>query len=137
MKKSSIIGMIIIAIAIGVIVSTYADSSTYGSFSEAKETQKELHIVGKLNKSKEMVYNPQQDANYFSFYMIDNKGKECKVEFTGTKPQDFEKSEQIVLTGQMSGGSFQANKILMKCPSKYTQDKIEVTEFKANKQANI
>jgi cytochrome c-type biogenesis protein CcmE len=131
MKKSSIIGMIIIALAIGVIISTYADSSTYGSFTDAQETQKELHVVGKLQKSKEMVYNPEVDANYFSFYMIDNKGKECKVEFTGTKPQDFERSEQIVLTGQMYNGKFQANKILMKCPSKYKQDQIEVTEAKA------
>ena len=51
--------MIIIAIAIGVIISTYADSSTYGSFSDAQETQKELHVVGKLVKNKEMVYNPE------------------------------------------------------------------------------
>ena len=123
--------MIIIAIAIGVIISTYADSSTYGSFSDAQETQKELHVVGKLVKNKEMVYNPEVDANYFSFYMIDNQGKECKVEFTGTKPQDFERSEQIVLTGQMDNGKFQANKILMKCPSKYKQDQLEVTEVKA------
>ena len=131
MKKSSIIGMIIIAVAIGVIISTYADSSTYGSFTEAQESQKELHVVGKLVKDKDMVYNPQQDANYFSFYMKDNMGKECKVVFTGTKPTDFEKSEQIVLTGQMQDGSFHANKILMKCPSKYNQNQIEVTEIKA------
>ncbi len=39
--------------------------------------------------------------------------------------------EQIVLTGKMVNGSFQASKILMKCPSKYTQDKIEVTEVKS------
>lgn len=131
MKKSSIIGMIIIAVAIGVIISTYADSSTYGSFADAKETQKELHVVGVLNKSKEMVYNPQVDANYFSFYLKDNTGKECKVVFTGSKPQDFERSEQIVLTGQMQDGDFHAKKILMKCPSKYTKDKIEVSEVKA------
>lgn len=131
MKKSSIIGLIIIAVAIGVIISTYADSSTYGSFTDAQVTQRELHVVGKLNKDKEMFYNPQQDANYFSFYMKDNKGKECKVIFTGTKPTDFEKSEQIVLTGQMQDGSFHANKILMKCPSKYNQNKIEITEIKA------
>lgn len=131
MKKSSIIGMIIIAIAIGVIVSTYADSSTYGSFSEATSTKKELHVVGKLDKSKQMVYNPQQDANYFSFYVNDNKGKNCKVIFTGAKPQDFERSEQIVLTGEMAGDEFHASKILMKCPSKYTQDKIEVSEVKS------
>lgn len=127
--------MLIIAIAIGVIISTYADSSTYGSFAEAKEVQKELHVVGKLNKEKEMFYNPQKDANYFSFYMVDNKGTECKVIFNGTKPQDFERSEQIVLTGEMQNGNFYANKILMKCPSKYTQDKVEVTATKA--QPNI
>ncbi|MBC7914761.1 MAG: cytochrome c maturation protein CcmE [Pyrinomonadaceae bacterium] len=128
MKKSSIIGIIIIAIAIGAIISTYADSSTYGSFSDAQETSSELHVVGQLDKGKELIYNPKKDANYFSFYMKDNEGKECKVVFNGTKPQDFERSEQIVLTGKMVDGEFKASKILMKCPSKYNKDQIEVTE---------
>jgi len=131
MKKSSIAGIIIIALAIGAIISTYADSSTYGSFTDAKETTSELHVVGHLNKEKELVYNPQQDANYFAFYMKDNKGLECKVIFNGSKPQDFERSEQIVLTGKMAGNEFHASKILMKCPSKYTKDKVEVTEASA------
>lgn len=131
MKKSSIAGIIIIALAIGIIISTYADSSTYGSFTDAKETTSELHVVGHLNKEKELVYNPQQDANYFAFYMKDNKGLECKVIFNGSKPQDFERSEQIVLTGKMAGNEFHASKILMKCPSKYTKDKVEVTEASA------
>ena len=132
MKKSAIIGIIIIAVAIGVIISTYADSSTYASFAEAKETQTELHVVGQLEKNKAMIYNPQENANYFAFYMRDNKGTECKVVFNGTKPQDFEKSEQIVLTGKMQGDEFHASKILMKCPSKYNKDQVEV---KANAAA--
>ncbi|WP_411274483.1 cytochrome c maturation protein CcmE [Daejeonella sp.] len=131
MKKSSIAGMIIIAIAISVIISTYADSSTYGSFSDARETESELHVVGHLNKEKALFYNPIQDANYFSFYLKDNDGKECKVVFSGSKPQDFERSEQIVLTGKMIGNEFHASKILMKCPSKYTKDEVEVTEVTA------
>jgi len=131
MKKSSIAGIIIIALAIGIIISTYADSSTYGSFTDAKETESELHVVGQLNKEKELFYNPQQDANYFAFYMKDNKGLECKVVFNGSKPQDFERSEQIVLTGKMVGNEFHASKILMKCPSKYTKDEVEVTEVSA------
>lgn len=101
-----------------------------------KKTESELHIVGHLNKQKELFYDATKDANYFSFFMKDNKGEECKVVFTGTKPQDFERSEQIVLTGQMVGKDFHASKILMKCPSKYTQDKVEVTEVKA-KSATI
>jgi cytochrome c-type biogenesis protein CcmE len=137
MKKSSILGIIVIAIAIAVIISTYSNTSTYGSFKDAEATKDELHIVGHLNKDKQLYYEPTKDANYFSFYMRDNKGEECKVVFTGTKPQDFERSEQIVLTGQMRGKEFHASKILMKCPSKYTQDKLETTEVTSNKQANI
>lgn len=137
MKKSSILGIVVIAVAICIIISTYADTSTYGSFKEAKATQSELHVVGHLNKQKQLIYDAKKDANYFSFFMKDNKGEECKIVFTGTKPQDFERSEQIVLTGQMVGNEFHASKILTKCPSKYTQDKIEITEAKASKQASI
>jgi cytochrome c-type biogenesis protein CcmE len=136
MKKSSILGLVTIAIAIAVIITTYSSTSTYASFSEAKNNGGELHVIGHLDKQKELFYDAAKDANYFSFFAKDNKGQECKVIFTGTKPQDFERSEQIVLTGQMVGNEFHASKILMKCPSKYTQDKVEVTEFKA-KQATI
>jgi len=131
MKKSSILGLVVIAIAIATIIATYSSSSTYGSFGDAKKTTSELHVVGHLDKSKELYYDATKDANYFSFFVTDNKGEECKVIFTGTKPQDFEKSEQIVLTGRMTGNEFHASNILMKCPSKYTKDKIEVTEAKA------
>ena len=136
MKKSSIIGIIIIAIAIGVIISTYADSSTYGSFSEARESETELHVVGQLNKEKELIYDPQKDANYFAFFMKDKQGKECKVVFSGSKPQDFERSEEIVLTGKMVGDEFHASKILMKCPSKYTKDEVEVQEVQSTASVN-
>ena len=131
MKKTHLIGILVIAIAIAAIVSTFSDSSTYANFAESKETNKEIHVVGKLQKEKEMVYNPIQDANYFSFYVKDQQGEECKVIYAGTKPQDFEKSEQIVLIGKMKSDEFHASKILMKCPSKYNNDKVETKEFKA------
>ncbi|TSJ39485.1 cytochrome c maturation protein CcmE [Mucilaginibacter corticis] len=136
MKKSSIFGLVVIAIAIAVIISVYSNSSTYGSFKDAANTNSELHVVGHLNKDKKLVYDATKDANYFSFYMKDNNGEECKVVFTGSKPQDFERSEQIVLTGKMEGNEFHAMHILMKCPSKYTKDQVEITEAKA-KQASI
>ena len=131
MKKSSIFGLITIAIAIAVIISTYSSSSTYASFEEARGTNAELHVIGHLDKQKELYYDATRDANYFSFFVKDNKGQECKVIFTGTKPEDFERSEQIVLTGKMVNNEFHASKILMKCPSKYTQDKLETTEVSA------
>lgn len=38
------------------------------------------------------------------------------------KPQDFERSEQIVVTGSMKDNQFYADEILMKCPSKYKEE---------------
>ncbi len=133
MKKSSIIGLVIIAIAIAVIIGLYANTSTYGTFSDAKSASGELHVIGYLDKQKELYYDAAKDANYFSFFMKDKKGDECKVVFPGTKPQDFERSEQIVLVGEMRGSEFHASHIQMKCPSKYTQDKVEITEASAKK----
>ena len=63
MKKSSIIGIAVIAIAIAAIISTYADSSTYGNFNDASETQSELHVVGELNKNNDQIY--RQKNAYF------------------------------------------------------------------------
>lgn len=124
MKKTHIILIVIIAVAIGAILTTLNNTSTYASFAEATESpDNEFHIVGKLNKEKETVYNPKENANIFTFYMIDNKGLESKVVLHKNKPQDFERSEQIVLIGKMQGNEFHASEILMKCPSKYNDGK--------------
>lgn len=133
MKKTHIIGIVVIALAIGAILATVSDSSTYASFSEAvAHPNKEYHVVGKLNLEKEMEYNPEVSTNLFTFYMKDNEGTEHKVHFKGTKPQDFERSEQVVLVGKYNGQVFVADKILMKCPSKYNNGTPgQMTEVKA------
>jgi cytochrome c-type biogenesis protein CcmE len=58
--------------------------------------------------------------------LIDNAGIETKVTYNGSKPQDFERSEQIVITGKYQGNQFYADKILMKCPSKYNNGQTEI-----------
>ena len=71
MKKIHILGIIIIAIAIGAIFTTLNNTSTYASFAEAaSEPDSEFHVVGKLNKEKEAIYDPKVDANLFTFYMV-------------------------------------------------------------------
>jgi cytochrome c-type biogenesis protein CcmE len=120
MKKSHIIAIVLIAIAIAAIVSTLADSSTYASFQTATgNPASTYHVVGKLNKTKPQVYEPAKDADLFSFYLIDNEGTERQVLLHKAKPQDFEKSEQIVVVGKMNSEQFVASDVLMKCPSKY------------------
>ncbi|HIA37608.1 MAG TPA: cytochrome c maturation protein CcmE [Flavobacteriales bacterium] len=131
MKKSHLLVIIIIAVSIGVIISTLQDSSTYATFTKTSANPGvEYHVIGSLNKEKEMHYDPEENANLFTFYVVDKSGVESKVIFGGTKPQDFERSEQIVIQGKMENNVFLCNKILMKCPSKYNNGQEEV-EFSA------
>jgi cytochrome c-type biogenesis protein CcmE len=124
MKKSHIIGIILIAIAIGAIFASLSDASTYATFKQAGQNEgKEFHVVGKLDKSKEMVYAPEQDPNIFVFYMKDSDSTERKVTLHQGKPQDFEHTEQIVAIGKCVGNDFHASSVLMKCPSKYVDAK--------------
>jgi len=134
MKTSHIILIIIIAVAIGVIISTTGDASKYVSFKEAIDLAKDgdddkVHVVGKLKKAPDgtivgMFYNPLLDANRFEFILIDNNNKEYPVVYKNSKPQDFDKSEQVVVVGSVKGEVFLADEILMKCPSKYEEKEV-------------
>ena len=120
-----------IALVIGgivILVTASGDMSTYSSFSEAGKTGKKVRVVGELVQDKEFYYQPEIDPNYFSFFMTDVNGQEEKVVLLGKKPQDFELSEQIVLTGKMKDGEFVATDILLKCPSKYKDEELYLKE---------
>lgn len=135
MKKSHIIGIIVIALAIGIIMTTAGDASTYVSFGDAIELAKDgnstkVHVVGRLKKDDQghivgMQYDPMMDPNYFSFTLVDTNRFEQRVVYFSPKPQDFERSEQVVITGNMQNEVFVADKILLKCPSKYTENEIQ------------
>lgn len=125
MKKSHIVIIFAIVIALGTIVALFSGSDTYSDFASAKANPIRQHqIIGKLDTGRPIVYNPTVNANEFSFYMTDDKGRQCKIVYRGSKPQDFEKSEQVVVTGKMENDSvFVASNLLLKCPSKYNEEK--------------
>ncbi|NRF40968.1 cytochrome c maturation protein CcmE [Pedobacter foliorum] len=126
MRKSAIVGLITIAICVGFLVSLNADTNSYSTFTEAAKDPKEFHVMGYWEKEKGTYYDANKDANHFAFYMKDQKGSINKVVYNGTKPQDFERSEKLVLIGKMKDDTFYASKILMKCPSKYNNDLVEI-----------
>lgn len=140
MKKTHIFGIVIIALAIGIIVSTAGDASSYVTFQEASAMAKEgsgseIHVVGTLKKDPlgkivGMQYQPQLDPNYFTFVMLDNNNEAHRVVYHKPKPQDFDRSEQIVIVGRMQGDEFVASNILLKCPSKYQETELKVQEEK-------
>jgi cytochrome c-type biogenesis protein CcmE len=126
MKRTHIIGLLIIAIGVAFLVyQLSAEFSRYETFgSPYAMAGKEINVVGEVDMDKELYYDPHINANLFTFYLEDESGETRKVIYRGTKPRDFERSEKIVVTGKLKGEDFHADKILMKCPSKYVEEEI-------------
>ncbi len=134
MKKSHILVLVVIAAAIAIIVSTAGDASTYVGFDEALSmstagNKKEIHVVGELKKDASGSITGIEegiDKVSFSFVMVDDQGKEQKVIYNQPMPSDFTRSEKVVVVGSYDHDVFRASKILLKCPSKYQEEKINV-----------
>ncbi len=134
MKKSHILAIAVVAVAIMVIMSTATDASTYVSFTEARElsesgNKKKIHVVGTLKKDLDgnivgIEKSPDQLA--FKFLMLDEHAQEQQVLFPNPMPTDFDKSEQVVVVGAYENDVFLADKILLKCPSKYKEDELNI-----------
>ena len=132
MKTSHIIAIVVIALAIGVIIATTGDASTYVNFGQAYQmastgNKTSLHVVGELKKDKDghiIGLEKSADRLSFSFVLVDDHQKEQKVLYQEPMPPDFLRSEKVVVVGSFHGEDFVATKILLKCPSKYQEKKL-------------
>lgn len=123
MKTTHIIAILAVAIITGIIITTFSGSGTYSHFEEAfKHPGRDFHIIGTLNTEKPLEYDSHIDHNLFAFYMFDQNGRESRVVYRGAKPQDFEKSEQVVIIGSAQTDEFHAKQLLLKCPTKYNEE---------------
>ena len=125
MKRTHIIILVgIAALITGLIVFSAGDFSTFDTINAAKKKPgKYVHIIAKLDTSHVIEYDPIHNPNYLSFYAIDSLGGQTKVIFHNSKPTDLEKSERLVMKGKMMADHFECDDILLKCPSKYKDDK--------------
>ncbi|REE01704.1 cytochrome c maturation protein CcmE domain-containing protein [Marinoscillum furvescens] len=134
MKKSHILGILIIAMAIVVIMSTAGDASAYVTFEDAKEmassgNANKIHVVGKLRKDENgnvIGIHPSPNMLSFKFEMVDENNEIQTVYHANPMPTDFLRSEQVVVVGAYQNDRFVAEKILLKCPSKYQEEGVNV-----------
>lgn len=132
MKKTHIIAILVIASAIAIILSTAGDASTYVSFDQAFQMASSgnttnIHVVGELKKDaagQVVGIETGADRLSFSFILIDEANREQTVYYNEPMPPDFTRSEKIVVIGGFQGDRFVASKILLKCPSKYQENKL-------------
>jgi len=126
MKKSQLVAFVSIVAAIAIIVSASRDVSTYATFEVAKTTQGKVKIAGEIDQSGEIIYDPVNSPNIFTFKMKDDDNKSMDVIVKLPKPQDFEESETVVVTGKIVDNKFMADDVLLKCPSKYKDEELKL-----------
>ena len=88
----------------------------YVSFSEAMNTASRVQVAGALVENSSDYIDEDQELH---FVIYDEVGVEMAVRYAGVKPANFEEATQIVAVGSWRGDVFDAEQLLVKCPSKY------------------
>ena len=97
----------------------------YVSFEEAARSGKKVQVAGGLVENSTEYLDASEELR---FAMVDEEGHTLTVHYIGVKPGNFEEAVQIVAVGTYHQGVFEAEQLLVKCPSKY-QGLEEVEEY--------
>lgn len=111
------LALALLAVAIGIGVTSFRKTVTpYISFREARDASGLVQVNGVLADKK---YVLEQDRQFLSFRLKDDHGEVLPVEYKGVIPGNFDQATSIVAIGHYSEGTFHAEQLLVKCPSKY------------------
>lgn len=118
MKSKLIIGLVIIIIFGGFAFYSFRSSlNPYVTFNEAAQLSRQVQVLGQIVRPEEISYN--LEVGDLQFYLADDEGTVMLVSYNGTRPDNLEDSENVVAVGYYNDGIFKAEKLLVKCPSKY------------------
>jgi cytochrome c-type biogenesis protein CcmE len=120
--------VIIVGFVIYGAVSLKTSLTPYVGFAEAKSSPQTVQVMGELEKSATR-YDTTAGLLYFT--LKDSHGETLEVSYKGVRPGNFDQATQIVAIGNYREKVFQADQLLVKCPSKYQGE--EVQTYKAEK----
>ncbi len=122
MRPRTLLGILLIAGFGFLVVTSFGQQvAGYETFTEAATAGRRAHVVGDWLRDRPMGYDAA--ANRFTFHMRDEAGTVRQVVYANPKPANFEDAERVVVDGQMDGEVFVAEHILVKCPSKYNEER--------------
>jgi cytochrome c-type biogenesis protein CcmE len=118
MKPKTIIAIVIAMLATSAMVVAFlTNASPYVTVAEARTlTRDGLHIVGDIDKAT-LSSNVREGRVYFR--MKDEKGEPIDVVYQGAPISNLSSATKVVAVGKMDGNVFLANRLIVKCPSKY------------------
>ena len=123
MKKNhryTLLGVVLLLAFAGFSLSSFKETLTpYVSYKQARDADRVVQVAGALEKGSSK-YVADEDFLYFTL-QEPKTNETIRVRYKGLKPANFEDAISIVAIGQYDDGTkeFEANKLLVKCPSKY------------------
>jgi cytochrome c-type biogenesis protein CcmE len=88
----------------------------YVSFEKARSSDSAVQVAGKLVQHSDRF----DEANSRLVFTLENEhGQRLEVTYKGPKPGNFNEATQVVAIGRFHDGALEAEKLLVKCPSKY------------------
>jgi cytochrome c-type biogenesis protein CcmE len=116
-----------LAVALGAAV-CLAAALLYTSFSAASEASKPSELKpGRSYEVTGKVVNGSisRAGEQLRFRIRDRDGtKSVPVTYTGTVPDPFQDGREVIVKGELKGGTFvgERDSLVTKCPSKFTKD---------------
>jgi cytochrome c-type biogenesis protein CcmE len=123
MKKGYIVAAVLALGFLVLGVTAFKTTLTpYVSFDVAKKTAGSVQVMGSLEKGSERYDAATQEL---AFSIVDDHQRVMPVIYRGIKPANFRDALSIVAIGRYESGSLHAEKLLVKCPSKYQGQETE------------
>jgi cytochrome c-type biogenesis protein CcmE len=121
MRKSFyLVGGVLLAAFIGFSLLSFKQTLTpYVSYQEACSTDRMVQVAGALEKGSSTY---RAAAGQLVFTLTEPKTHQnLRVRYKGVRPGNFDDAISIVAIGRYDAktSEFEANKLLVKCPSKY------------------
>jgi cytochrome c-type biogenesis protein CcmE len=123
MKRGYLVagGLAVVFVLLGVTAFTRT-LTPYLSFDEARKARGIVQVMGGLDKSSDRYDTTTQRL---SFDLVNDAGARMPVTYSGIRPANFKDAISIVAIGRFQDGRIQAEKLLVKCPSKYQGAEVE------------
>lgn len=105
----------------GFAFSAFKETLTpYVSFEEARAVERTVQVAGALVQGSSS-YDEQTESLHFTLQATETGTGTLPVRYNGLKPANFEDAISIVAIGryEAASGELVAEKLLVKCPSKY------------------
>jgi len=113
----SLAGGVAIAGFVAFGVGAFRDNLTpYVSFEKARRSRDAVQVAGSLVPGSDRY---DEASSRLIFAITDEGGDTLQVAYKGLKPGNFNEATQIVAIGRYRGDRLEAEKLLVKCPSKY------------------